>query len=547
MSTAATFCATVVDEWIRHGLTDAVVAPGSRSTPLALALVARSELAVHVILDERSASFAALGLALASGRPALLLCTSGTAATHFHGAVAEADLAGVPMIVCTADRPPELRDVGAPQTIDQNRLYGPAVRWFCDPGVADEVSRSSWRTLARRAWHASTAQWPGPVHVNLPFREPLVGTPAQLPAANALDVTTDVATSVMMDDLSTERGVIIAGFGAAPYAAEILATADRLGWPVLADPRSGCRHTHGAVVTAADALLRHDRFAADHRPSVVIRVGQPPASKVLNQWVAASGARLVQLGGGTWTDPEHQAAVVLPIDATAAVLQAIPTANKTPWAVRWLHAEARAQQVFDDRLAGPDLDGPTIARVVTAAVAERSALVVSSSMPIRDVEWFGVNRSDLTVVANRGANGIDGVTSTALGVALSGQTTTLLIGDLAFLHDQGALIGLARRAVDLTIVVVDNNGGGIFEFLPQATAVDRPTFEQLWGTPHGADLVALARAHGLNASEAETVEGLRELLGTSGVSIVVVRTDRTVTVARQGAVNAAVVAALDAR
>ncbi|MET0459439.1 MAG: 2-succinyl-5-enolpyruvyl-6-hydroxy-3-cyclohexene-1-carboxylic-acid synthase, partial [Ilumatobacteraceae bacterium] len=301
----ATFCATLVDELVAQGVRHAVVAPGSRSTPMALALTAVPELAVHVVHDERSAAFVALGLGL-SGTPAILLCTSGTAAANFHPAVVEAGLSEVPMIALTADRPPELRDVGAPQTIDQTHLYGRSVRWFHDPGVPDDAAAGTWRSLGARAFAAAAT---GPVHLNLPFREPLVGQPGPLPprrsgSATAGRPVSAAITPDVVDLLRQERGVILAGGGGAASADLVGPLAEATGWPVLADPTSGLRTTAGAVASF-DALLRHERLAAELRPDVVVRIGRPAASKVLAQWVQASGAPVVQVGGPGVVDPDH--------------------------------------------------------------------------------------------------------------------------------------------------------------------------------------------------------------------------------------------------
>ncbi|HKA02813.1 MAG TPA: 2-succinyl-5-enolpyruvyl-6-hydroxy-3-cyclohexene-1-carboxylic-acid synthase [Acidimicrobiales bacterium] len=558
ITAAATFCATLVDEWVRAGVTDAVVAPGSRSTPLAIALADRAELRLHVHHDERSASFLALGLGLATGRPAVLLCTSGTAAAHFHAAVIEAHQAEVPLVVCTADRPPELRDVSAPQTIDQDHLYGSAVRWFSDPGVPEEGMRATWRSLAARAVDDAAGPRPGPVHLNLPFRDPLVGEPGELPPGRPdgwpWHATTTGPARLAVAELDalgavldTQRGVIIAGAGAGdPRAVHRLASA--AGWPVLADPRSGCRVPEPTTVAAFDTLLRHTGFAADHTPEVVLRLGQPPASKVLNQWLAGSGARQVQVAASpAWVDPEHSAAVRVVADPTAsctALEKRITGSTGTPWLARWQHAEARAQTAIDAVLAAhPEPTEPGVARALLATLAPGTTLMASSSMPIRDLEWYGAPRDGVRVLANRGANGIDGVVSTAVGAALgTGAPTALLIGDVALLHDSNGLLGLTGRDVDLTIVVVDNDGGGIFSFLPQATALPAERFEQLFGTPHGVDPAALAAVHGIPTCG---WDGLGEVLKAGrGARLVRVRTDRAANVVVHDEINRAVMAAL---
>ena len=553
VTTAATFCATLVDEWVRAGVTDAVVAPGSRSTPLALALADAEAVRVHVVHDERSASFTALGLGLASGRPAVVLCTSGTAATHLHGAVVEAHLSAVPMLVCTADRPPELWDIGAPQTIDQTQLYGSAVRWFCEPGVPADASRSSWRSVASRGV-AEAVGWsgrPGPVHYNLSFRDPLVGDPGDLPPGRtdglawhhaAPPASTAPDVSELADRMAAAEGVIVAGRGVSD-SPSVVGLAERLGWPLLADHRSGCR-VPGRSIAYADLLVRAGPFAR-RRPAFVLRLGEPPASKVVTQWLAGLDAEVVAgVPDERWIDPEWIARRIVPEPGlAAALLGELGSGDASGRAAdAWAAADRLVDELLDRELAGPDpVTEPGVARAVVDAVPPDGALVVASSMPVRDVEWFGRARADISVFANRGANGIDGVTSTAAGVALAGRPTVCLLGDLAFLHDSAALTGLADRAVDLTLVVVDNDGGGIFSFLPQAAVLDTARFERLFGTPHGTDLPALAAAHRI------PVAGWgRTDLQPFGLRMVVARTDRADNAAVHQRLAAAVAAAVEA-
>ena len=535
-SANATACATLVDEWARCGVRHAVVAPGSRSTPMALALAARDDIAVHVVHDERVAAFVALGLGL-EGVPAVLLCTSGTAAANFHPAVVEAGLSDVSLIVLTADRPPELRGVGAPQTIDQIELYGRSVRWFHDAPPPDAAGPDEWRPLAQRVF--STAAH-GPVHLNLPFREPLLGAVGAIPPeiGPPLPVPRGIATSgPVPPDLDRQRGVIVVGGRHGHEVGEIEALAARLGWPVLADPLSGCRVLPQAV-TAFDALLRHEAFARDHAPQLVVRFGRPPASKVLTQWVVASGAAVLQVGGPGVIDPDHNVARF----CSLADLGPLTGAAGTPWLARWQHANVRAESALDAAVHGDVLTEPAVARTVAAWLPGGAELVVSSSMPIRDLEWFGGTRA--RAHANRGANGIDGVVSTALGRALDGRTTVVLIGDIAFVHDSNALVALAARNADLRVVVVDNGGGGIFSFLPQAAALAGDRFEQLFGTPHGTDVAALASAHGVAARTVTTSDELRAALDQQGPTVIRVATDRAANVREHARLNAAVAAAL---
>lgn len=535
-SANATACATLVDEWVRCGVTHAVIAPGSRSTPLAVALATRDELAVHVIHDERSAAFVALGLGL-DGVPAVLLCTSGTAAVNFHPAVVEAGLSDVPMIVCTADRPPELRGIGSPQTIDQLQLYGRSVRWFHDALPPDSADSTDWRPLAQRVFATAAA---GPVHLNLPFREPLVGEVGEIPdpIGPPLPIPRAIATSGPVGaELDRQRGVIVAGGRSVEDPAAVASLAERLGWPILADPLSGLRDAPNAV-TAFDPLLRHRGFADAHAPELVVRVGRTPASKVLSQWTVRSGAPVVQVGGPGIVDPDRNVVAF----STLADLGGLSGAAGTPWMARWRHADQRAERAIADVIAATGLTEPAAARTVAESLPADAELVVASSMPVRDLEWFGGRRA--RAYANRGANGIDGVTSTALGRSLGGRPVVVLLGDIAFVHDANALIALRERAADLRIVVIDNGGGGIFSFLPQATALSPERFELLFGTPHGTDVEALARAHGLPAATVTTCDELAAAVTTPGPSVTRVVTDRTDNVRLHDRLNAAVAAAL---
>jgi 2-succinyl-5-enolpyruvyl-6-hydroxy-3-cyclohexene-1-carboxylate synthase len=532
----ATACATLVDEWVRCGVRHVVIAPGSRSTPMALALAGRPELRVHLVHDERVAGFAALGLGL-DGVPAVLLCTSGTAAANFHPAVVEAGLSEVPMIVLTADRPPELRGVGAPQTIDQLELYGRSVRWFHDAACPDDADPSAWRPLAQRVFSTAGA---GPVHLNLPFREPLVGVPGEPPATIGppLPVPRGITVSGPIGEpYDRQRGVIIAGgcHGVDPAAIEALAA--KLGWPILADPLSGVRRSEFGIAHF-DAVLRHPGFATDHAPDVVVRFGRPPASKVLTQWIVGSGAPVLQVGGPGVVNPDHNVARFCCIDDLAG----LTGASSTPWMARWRTADQRAEAAIASWLGGHPLCEPGVARAIAGWLPSEFELVVASSMPVRDLEWFGgrVARAH----ANRGANGIDGVLSTALGRALGGRTTVAWLGDIAFVHDSNALVAIGSRQIDLRIVVTDNGGGGIFSFLPQAASLPVDRFEQLFGTPHGTDLTVLAAAHSVPGRTVTAVGELLESLATPGPSLTRVVTDRAENVAVHAAINAAVTEAL---
>ena len=565
----ATFCATLVDEWIRCGVEHAVVAPGSRSTPMALAIAARSELNLHVFHDERSASFAALGIGLSSksGRsmPAILLCTSGTAAVEFHAAVVEAHYASVPMLVCTADRPPELQGVGAAQTIDQQNLYGASTRLFVDAGIADDTERDNWRQLAQEVLSAAIQIDAGPVHLNLPFREPLVGVVEELPAAihSHIESQFDEPQTISQDlilKLSTasglEKGVIVAGNGI-DNPKMVLELAQRLQWPIFADSRSGCRvdigNSYGAtVVSNADILLRDPTTAQSNTPQVILRFGEPPVSKVVNTWLRESKCTYLAVSDTLQLiDPDRivsEHVVARASQVCESLNSVVQAKSETSWNKEWARLQTLCSAVLDSIWNdSSELTEPLVARTIANVLPQDANLVLSSSMPVRDVEWFSAPRCGMRVLSNRGVNGIDGVVSTAVGVAAqSGQFTALLIGDIALLHDTNGLLNLIQRKVNLKIVVVDNRGGGIFSFLPQSTTLDPERFEQLFGTPHAVDISQLVQAHGLPCTTVKTVAQLKGALGQSGTSVIIVNTDRLQNVADHDAVYAAVAKALTA-
>ncbi|MCU1427118.1 MAG: 2-succinyl-5-enolpyruvyl-6-hydroxy-3-cyclohexene-carboxylic-acid synthase [Actinomycetia bacterium] len=559
------FANALVDEWARGGVSHAVIAPGSRSTPLALALVRDDRITPHVVLDERSAAFFALGLAKASGVPAVLLCTSGTAAANFHPAVVEAHHARVPMLLCSADRPPELRDVGAPQTIDQAHLYGLILRWSHDPGPPDDTvgAGARWRALACRSLAKAMASPPGPVHLNLPFREPLVPTGEPLVDApgrqdgrpwtgtlpRAATASAEAVTVLASLVREARTGVIVAGFGARVDGGALDRFSAATGWPVLADAVSNARRWP-SVVSTYEALLRSPGFASANVPDLAVRIGAPLTSKVANQWLDAIPTVLVDEYDG-WLDPPRAAVqriVASPtslLDATATTLAADGASGRAR--DEWQAADAIARRAIDALLDADDSPCEArVARDVAACAPEGAQLVVASSLAVRALEWCMAPRDDITLYANRGANGIDGFVSTALGVATATRAPTIaLLGDLCFLHDSNGLLGAAARGVDATFVVVDNDGGGIFSYLPQQ---DLAEFETLFATPQRVDLVAVARAHGVDAERVtrapELPGAVKESVGRGGVRVLVVPVDRPSSVARHQSLWRAVDAAL---
>ncbi len=542
------------DELARCGISGAVTSPGSRSTPLVAALTADRGFPVYSQIDERAAGFFALGLAKATGRPAVLACTSGTAAANYLPAVIEAYEARVPLIVCTSDRPPELRAIGAGQTIDQVKLYGDSVLSFTEVGVDVLTAETArWiRSLACRAAWTSLGQRRGPVHLNFPFREPLLPA-VQLPEPTAFEIGRDerrpwTARAQSFGDplLAAEmlapivaaapKGVLIAGrlegdLNGRRLAAAAAAFSAASGWPLIADPLSGARSGEQSVAHY-DALLRAEPLALSARPTAVLRIGDMPASKALRSWVADLDAVQVLIDPEmAWQDPAMVSDLVLDAQP-AAVLELLAEScavGDAGWAAGWQQADAFANEAIDE-LLGEQLSEPAVARQLGAQLPPETNLVVASSMPIRDVESFFPNRDQpIRVLSNRGANGIDGTIATAYGVAAASEgPTVLLIGDVAFAHDVGSLLTARRLAVPLTIVLIDNQGGGIFDFLEVAEH-DR-FYEQHVLTPTGLKIEAVAEAFGLHLLEPSTLDEFAAALDygltSDGTQLIHLRTDR---------------------
>ncbi|SOC49174.1 2-succinyl-5-enolpyruvyl-6-hydroxy-3-cyclohexene-1-carboxylate synthase [Blastococcus aggregatus] len=538
MNPSTAFARVLVDELLRGGVTDAVLAPGSRSAPVALALAAAERdgrLRLHVRIDERTASFLALGLARASGRPVPVLTTSGTAAAHLHAAVLEADAAGVPLLALTADRPPELRSTGANQTIEQAQLYGGAVRWAADVGVPESgreaVQNRYWRSLTAKALVTALGALsgdPGPVHLNLALRDPLMpgddgvaeldgpwaGRPDGAPWT-AADPAPDHGATV---DRLAPRTLVIGGDG--PLDADV----DR---PVVAEPSSASwgRSLRGGVL-----LLGDHGWLAAHRPDHVVVVGRPTLSRPVNALLADPAVTVATVSAvPRWADAVRSSTRVASTLAGATGDDAGDEAGDEAWVRAWSEAADRAGAAVDAVLdAAPELTAARLARDVVAALPSGALLVLGSSTPVRDVDRLAVPRADLTVVANRGVAGIDGTISTAIGAALvHGGPAFALLGDLTFLHDlTGLLTGEGEPVPDLTVVVPDNDGGGIFAQLEPGEDRYADGYRRVFGTPHGRDLVAVATALGWAATRVATAEELTDALGLGGPRVVVVRTDQ---------------------
>ncbi len=591
------------DELSLAGVRHVCACPGSRSTPLAMIAAERNDLKLWMHLDERSAAFFALGIAKQTGDPVAAICTSGTAAANFMPAVVEARYGRVPLVILTADRPPELQDVGAPQTIDQQHMYGRHAKWFTSmmlPEASSEALRYA-RTIAARAVSTAGSTPYGPVHVNMPFREPLVPV---IPGRKTLELLSRreqtsgrpdlaVSTSSRAPDTSTirrlaadlvdvDRGLIICGpIDNEGYADEVAALAAVLNFPILADPLSGIRsgiHDRTNIIDAYDALLRDPMFTERFAPRVVLRFGAMPTSKPVLQYLQHYPAcrQIVVDGGGGWNDPTGLAQDFILADEPAfcialtdAVMN-IETRNldanprigwsskpstdnadesAADWARLWREANRIARQSIDTTVSAftESFEGRSIATLCDL-LPQGATLVVGSSMPVRDLDTF-VGSSDLAIrfLANRGANGIDGVVSTALGVAATASgSVALAIGDISFYHDLNGLLAAKQYPIDLTVLLLNNDGGGIFSFLPQAAHPAH--FERLFGTPHGLSFgpsveMFGGRFHQANGpSELESM--LVNALVTPGLDVIEVRTERLRNVELHRQVWPAVAAAL---
>ncbi|MGY1837828.1 MULTISPECIES: 2-succinyl-5-enolpyruvyl-6-hydroxy-3-cyclohexene-1-carboxylic-acid synthase [unclassified Modestobacter] len=583
MNPATAFARVLVDELVRGGVTDAVVSPGSRSAPVALALAdaeTAGRLRLHVRIDERTAAFLALGLAKAGGRPVPVLTTSGTATAHLHAAVLEADASGVPLLALTADRPPELRSTGANQTIEQPGLYGRAVRWAADVGVPEAGREAAqnryWRSLVAKALLVARGELsgdPGPVHLNLALREPLLpddvtpdvrpplptgpfaGRPDGAPWTAA--VPGDRAprgAPLTGPDPAGSRTLLIAGDAPSAVGRAAAVLADQRSWPVLAEPSSGAWGAAGALRGPA-LLLGAPEWLAAHRPDRVLVVGRPTLSRPVSALLADPDVTVETYAPAPrWADPGRGSALVgsAHLDPGSALREG-GTRPVGGWAAEWSAAAERVgaavDALLDDR-PGRALTAARLARDVVATLPAGALLVLGSSTPVRDVDRLAVPRPGLTVLANRGVAGIDGTISTAVGAALAhqgagGGPAFALMGDLTFLHDlTGLLTGTGEPRPDLTVVVPDNDGGGIFAQLEPGQPQYAAGYRRVFGTPHGRDLVAVARSLGWAATAVTDPEQLVAALGAGGPRVVVVRTDAAAEAELAGQLRATAAAVL---
>ncbi|CAM2877345.1 2-succinyl-5-enolpyruvyl-6-hydroxy-3-cyclohexene-1-carboxylic-acid synthase [Saccharomonospora xinjiangensis] len=539
----------LVDELVRNTVSHVVLSPGSRNAPLSFALhdaAAEGRLSLHVRIDERSAAFLALGIAARTGRPVAVVCTSGTAAANFHPAVLEADRAGVPLIVLTADRPPELRAAGANQVIDQRNLYGGAVRYFDELAVAERKpgQNAYWRSQICRAWNAAYGEWRcGPVHLNIPFREPLVpdvsGTSGTGDTRGAdgtdwpesLEGRPQGARWTELPDFgalpsfvvpSARHGLVIACDAGVRAAAE---WAELHGWPVIAE--TGGLGLGGTTAIAGGVwLLGLDEFVEEHKPEQVLCIGRPTVFRQVQRVLSDPDVEVLLVRPDSdWPAPAHN------VRQVGQWFDEPAKPADPDWLLRWRRADAAATAAVRDTLAAqPWPSGLSVAGELVESLPEDSLLVVGSSNPARDVALVGGCRPDVLVHRNRGVAGIDGTLSTALGAALvhSGPSYAF-VGDLTFLHDiNGLLTGPQEQRPDLTIVVLNDDGGGIFSLLEQGEDQHESSFERIFGTPHGADLAALCAGYRVPHTAVESRTALREALRPSpGLRVVEVRVDRS--------------------
>ena len=552
----------LLDEFLRCGVRDVVLSPGSRSTPLALELARAEragELALHVRIDERSAGHLALGLAKASGLPVVVVTTSGTAAVNLHPAVVEADESGVPIVALTADRPPALRGVGANQSIDQARIFGSAVRAAVDVGEPAPLPGAvrTWRsTVSRLVIAATDPVHPGPVHLNVPFADPLVPAADEDPWIEPLDGRPDgrpwtvdgrliAAMSTPLDDVLGEldlpsvprRGLIILGDHADAEAADLVdELGATLGWPIIAEPSgnvAGCETAlaHGPLLLAAQ------EFVDAHVPQIVVTVGRVGLTRPILRIIARSGLHVAVGGRAQWPDPTRSADIVV---GSVPLAPSDPAVDPT-WLADWQSADVLAAAAVETVLAGADFSGLQVARLAVRSVRGSGVLFLGASWPVRHVAALSTGDcADVLVLGNRGASGIDGCVSTAWGAALAVQrehpdaVAVALLGDLTMLYDDSALLVPAQeQRPDLIIVVSDNSGGGIFSQLEPAHPRFAEDFERVFGTPVQADIAAVAAAMGVPAQAVTSSQELREALGVlspgCGVRIIVARTcDRDV-------------------
>ncbi|TCL46516.1 2-succinyl-5-enolpyruvyl-6-hydroxy-3-cyclohexene-1-carboxylate synthase [Thermolongibacillus altinsuensis] len=531
MNEMTLYVSAFVDELTKMGIHDAVISPGSRSTPVAMVMAEHPNIQIHVHIDERSAAFFALGMAKASQKPVALLCTSGTAVANYFPAIVEAYHARVPLVVITADRPHELRDVGAPQAINQIEIYGKYVKWFVDMALPEghEHMLRYVRTMAARAVTTAQALPAGPVHLNFPFREPLVPKMSEQTWEYDREAYTKVYTGKkqlhesFIADLykklsSIEKGLIICGDMDIPRFSEAVTTlAEALGYPILADPLSQLRsgsHRKEQIVETYDAILKCEEAANALVPDVVIRFGAMPVSKSLFLWLKNHPEieQIVVDEAGGWRDPTLRIDVMIESNEVDFCKQLAHCASSnvrtSSWLKRWQKANELAKETLLRAAEEQTMFEGKVFIELAQLLPSSTTLFVGNSMPIRDADtFFMTNDKNIRILANRGANGIDGVVSSALGASVVSEPLVLVIGDLSFYHDLNGLLAAKLQSLNATIIVLNNNGGGIFSFLPQAS--EPKHFEKLFGTPTDLQFEHVVRMYDGQYEKVETWEQFR--------------------------------------
>ncbi|WP_062514151.1 2-succinyl-5-enolpyruvyl-6-hydroxy-3-cyclohexene-1-carboxylic-acid synthase [Halobacillus sp. KGW1] len=541
-----------VDQLASSGVEHVVISPGSRSTPLAMTFAEHSEMEHWVHLDERSAAFFALGIAKREQKPVAVVCTSGTAAANYYPAIVEAYYSRVPLLILTADRPHELRGVGAPQAINQIQMFGNYVKWYQDLALPEPGNHIYARRQASRAVEEAKNGHMGPVHLNFPFREPLipdfhlegcwreegVTVPRASYGKRMLDAS--VVSQYLQTFAEKDCGLIVVGPQMDPDLAEaVTRLASRLGVPVLADPLSQLRagtHDKRNIMENYDSLLKSEAVGEEVIPGYILRFGAMPVSKAYLKWVQKFGEQVDHFVADEHPSHREPAGIDAhyiwadPVMFCEQLANHLPEDNvETEWLSRWQEMNNRAKA---EMLAQEDesLNEGHAVVYLADSIPNQSNLFIGNSMPIRDVDSFFMSTpKQVRMMANRGANGIDGVISAAAGTTVSGERTTLLIGDVSFFHDMNGLWLVKHKKLPLTIVVINNDGGGIFSYLPQSKQQDH--FEELFGTPLGLDLSAVTALYDGRHHVVETWDSYRHALAESykkeGLSVIEVRTDRS--------------------
>ena len=547
------YLASFVDELAQNKVRHAVVSPGSRSTPISLLLAEHPNIEVHINVDERSAAFFALGLAKALREPVAIVCTSGTAAANFFPAIVEAYYARVPLIVLTADRPHELRHVGAPQAIDQIDLYGKHVKWSVEMALPENsVEMMNYvRTIGARAVSLAANQPAGPIHLNFPIREPLLPLMDKAQEYRSKELLPKVEIDKGIRTLSesqfealasrlaeAKRGIIVVGElqnGAVRDA--IVSLAEKLAVPILADPLSLLRsgsHSQTQIIETYDTFLRDDTAKEVLHPDLVLRFGAMPVSKSLLLFLKKhhQAKHLIVDPGAGWREPTGLATNMIYCEESAfcyGVLDQMDRSEEQSWLQLWQEVNAATKRGLASIHAEVELSEGKLFLLLNELMPTNSTLFAGNSMPIRDLDtFFFTNEKNITALANRGANGIDGVVSTALGVSTVSENTVLVIGDLSFFHDMNGLLAAKLQKQNITILLINNDGGGIFSFLPQAS--EKEYFELLFGTPHGLEFSHAAELYGAKYNNISTWDEFQQVFTQSfsmpGLKIIEVQTER---------------------